>query len=193
MTDVLQAHVWDPAYNENLKKKKKQKEDAKEAAKEEEAKALAQKKEDVKCFCCGEKGHYSNECPKKDNIPRDKWADKGSNFRQIRTTADKDIEVDTDEKHQSGAPSEGEKRVHWSGVQCANIGTPIYRSSLGQQGIEKKNIRVLLDTGSTFTSVKDKEVIYDVKESDYAMKMNTNMGSRIIKKNGKIPGFAVRA
>ncbi len=48
VTDVLQAHVWDPAYNENLKKKKKQREDAKEAAKEEEAKALAQKKEDVK-------------------------------------------------------------------------------------------------------------------------------------------------
>ena len=25
------------------------------------------------CFCCGEKGHYSDSCPKKDEIDKKDW------------------------------------------------------------------------------------------------------------------------
>ena len=74
MTDVLQAHSWDAAYNENLRKKKKQKEEAKKEREEEEAKQLAQKKGNVKCFCCGKEGHYSNKCPMRNKIAKDEWA-----------------------------------------------------------------------------------------------------------------------
>ncbi len=44
-----------------------------------------------------------------------------------------------------------------------------------------------------FTSVKDKELVHDMKESDVCMKMNTNVGSRLTKKDRKIPGLDIRA
>ena len=31
-------------------------------------------KKEVICHCCGEKGHYSNKCPRKGDIPPNKWA-----------------------------------------------------------------------------------------------------------------------
>ncbi len=62
-----------------------------------------------------------------------------------------------------------------------------------QMNEEKQPIRALLDTGSTFTSVKDEELVHDIKDSDVCMKMNTNVGSRTITKDRKIPGLDIRA
>ena len=31
-------------------------------------------KKEIICHCCGEKGHYSNKCPKKGDIAPNKWA-----------------------------------------------------------------------------------------------------------------------
>ena len=36
--------------------------------------SFAQSSKDTTCCCCGEKGHVSSDCPKKDATPKSKWA-----------------------------------------------------------------------------------------------------------------------
>ena len=80
--DALATHTWDKSYGEKKKTKAENKSGSHGDKKnEKEGLSMSQKKKKVRCFCCGEENHYSNECPKKDNILREYWAIKpGVNF-----------------------------------------------------------------------------------------------------------------
>ena len=38
----------------------------------------------------------------------------------------------------------------------------------------------ILDTGSTFSSIKDKELLVNVRDAEVPIKMTTNVGDRVI-------------
>ena len=48
---------------------------------------------------------------------------------------------------------------------------------------------ILLDTGATFSSVMNKDIITDIKKAEIPIVMRTNVGTRQINKTGQIPGF----
>ena len=82
--DVLTNNQWDTTYKESQKAKQKTKEDNKNRnnnndnnnkleEKTETSYAQSGKDKEVICYCCGKKGHYSNNCPKKDDIAKKNW------------------------------------------------------------------------------------------------------------------------
>jgi hypothetical protein len=80
-TDVLTNHQWDDKYRVTDKKKKEQSTGGNRSmGNEKEEKLLVQagKKTGkelakVQCFCCGEMGHYSDNCKRKETLEKDKW------------------------------------------------------------------------------------------------------------------------
>ena len=76
-TDALSTHKLDEKYYEN---KQKQCERARTETQDERpvhSTSFAQRstrKNDLWCYCCGEHGHGSNTCNKKDDIPYKQWA-----------------------------------------------------------------------------------------------------------------------
>ena len=48
---------------------------------------------------------------------------------------------------------------------------------------------ILLDSGSTISIFYDKSLVYDVKKSEYPVKITTNAGSRIVIEQAMVPGF----
>src|SRR5210317_601383 len=95
-TTVLTGHKWDDKYYQVKKSKKGNNNNTNENGNrgnnnssdntndnnsikneknEEEGTNLHQKdRSDITCFCCGKKGHFSNKCPKQDDIDKKDWA-----------------------------------------------------------------------------------------------------------------------
>ena len=70
--DALSNHPFDQGYYD---RKKKRKEEAKKRGqKDKEEKETSFKQAGTKfCYCCGDPGHLSPKCPKKDTTPREEW------------------------------------------------------------------------------------------------------------------------
>jgi hypothetical protein len=83
MTDALTNHQWDDKYKaaENKKKENNNTGGKNSNDTSQDGKLLAQTvtppvekdTSNITCFCCGEKGHYSSICEKREEIPKDKW------------------------------------------------------------------------------------------------------------------------
>ena len=79
---VLQMHKWDDTYKEHIKKQRQkgsstsatpkdtEKEKETDKSNEEQEGTNMNQDKDIYCFCCGKKGHYSDNCPDKDKIPK---------------------------------------------------------------------------------------------------------------------------
>ena len=52
---------------------------------------------------------------------------------------------------------------------------------------------LILDLGSTFTSIKDQRLLDDVKKTNLPLVMKTNAGERRLKEYGILPGFKQKA
>ena len=48
---------------------------------------------------------------------------------------------------------------------------------------------ILLDSGSTMSIFYDKCLVYDVRKPEQAVKITTNVGSRIVTEQAMVPGF----
>ena len=65
---------------------------------------MNQDNKDITCFCCGKKGHYSDNCPDKEKIPKEEWAvKKGMNLHQRKEQEKKDDEEEeNDDEYNDG-------------------------------------------------------------------------------------------
>ena len=180
---VLQMHKWDDAYKEHMKKQRQRnsstsgtqkdtsaEKDTEKNDEEKEGTNMNQDK-DIYCFCCGKKGHYSDNCPDKDKIPKEEWAVKKGMHLYCKKTTDKKEEDKDNSEEQAG----------WlMGLQMNNIGK--------DEGKVDLNNDILLDTGATFSSFHNRDLIMNVRNTNTPIKMKTNVGSRRITKEGEVPG-----
>ena len=119
------------------------------------------------------------DCTKKDSIPKDKWAiKKGLQMYNESSKEDKDTDQD-------------KKTVRWSGVQRGFQGLQQKKFCLLQDNKDTSinDDTLLLDTGSTFSSIKNGNLITGVRPAERPIEMLTNAGTRIINKTGKMLGL----
>ena len=111
------------------------------------------------------KGTIRIAVPDKDKIPKDQWAVKKGMHLYCKKTSDKK-EEEKDEKQRTNRMADGS--------------TAEYSVSEDEGKIDLEN-DILLDTGATFSSFHNKDLIMNVRDTTNSpIKMKTNVGSRRI-------------
>ena len=74
-TDVLSNHRMDPKFYENQRRHREAQKSDKESKPATTPASLPSSfaQTTPTCYCCGKKGHTSNDCPDKNTIPRSEW------------------------------------------------------------------------------------------------------------------------
>ena len=202
--DALTNHQWDEAYAIDQKKRREQKRDRRNAnnGQDEETKSedqtgssFKQQGGEIICYCCGKKGHLSTQCPEKDNIPRSEWkAAKGVqlfNEEEGKTKVKTKNEEDQQESEETeSSDAKPKKKQGWCQLQRHAVPPQrCYAQDDDEEIIDIKKHGVILDTGSTFNSMANENLVAGVYDTKDMIQMNTNVGSRLIKKKGKVPGI----
>ena len=142
--DILASHKWDDAFKAETKNWKEQSNNKTPQRREEnkdnntkEGANFNQKTKKVTCFCCGKEGHYSDNCPDKDNIAKKDWAVKqGSTMLNSKKKEEETVREDN-----NGGESGNNNNTGWMGIQLHNT---------------KENVNmyesVIIDMGATFSS-----------------------------------------
>ena len=145
MFEVLQSHQWDTTYSEHVKKRRQERKDQQKTSenKNNEGTTMAQNNDAI-CYCCGKKGHMSNNCPDKDKIPRGQWAIKkgltmfaGSECKEIEKE-----EKDEDTTKKVPRWVEGaDGKLHWSGAQYIQMGNQQEMVNISRERITNGGLR----------------------------------------------------
>ena len=206
-SDALTNHQWDETYAADQKRRREQRQRDKRTGTEqgeeqpkpdETGSSFKQQSNDIICYCCGKKGHISPDCPQKDTIPRSQWkAAKGLQMFHEEQDSEKKTKMIPIEEEQEDADSEAvdiksvtKTKKGWCQLQSAT--TPpqrCYNQDDDEDIIDIKRNGVILDTGSTFNSMANEKLVAGVYDTPDMIQMNTNVGSRLIKKKGKVPGI----
>ena len=198
MYEVLQGHQWDPAYALHQKKKRKDAENSRGNGKDNPTgnggseTSLAQQQKEPICYCCGKKGHLSNTCDLREKIPKEQWAVK-KGMAMLCNEGNAEKESDENEENCDGQSCGKHKKkskdnVHWSSAQFHSLSG----SNYGQREhitTDSMDDVILLDTGATFTSVKNQDIIANLQKAQTPIEMKTNVGTRRIETVGELPGF----
>ena len=130
MTDVLTNHQWDDSYQAQEKKIKENRRNSSQnniTNDDTAEKLLAQtsgrnsevKAEDVRCFCCREKGHFTNDCGKIDSITRENWWLEKPENTGLKENFRRKNEA-YEEKFRKKNEAYEAKKVSWSGTQVGH-------------------------------------------------------------------------
>ena len=119
-TDVLSNHRFDEKKYKPMEKKKSNNTEDNSTV-PTTVTSFAQSGLGEFCYCCGQKGHKSPECPEKESIPRSEWAYKKlqNHLQEIQRGDDVSL-LDDDTQSQAtgrGSTSQGRK-LTWR-QQCS--------------------------------------------------------------------------
>jgi len=119
-------------------------------------------------------------CPYKDDIPRSKRFDKTNreyNHHQEARSRNDDLHGKSDDDEVATRPC-------WSGMQlhaqpCMN----------GIRGLNEDDRSNILDSGSTISLFKSKNLVTEIKNAKDKIELETKGGTRVVDKEGRIKGF----
>ena len=102
----------------------------------------------IKCYCCGEEGHGSNNCPNKDKIPRSDWY-----VNKVMTNLQNDQRTDASEDKNADRVSIKSNTTNKSNVEgwCSFQHATTTEAQFNQYDdkfLHLKN-KIILDMGST--------------------------------------------
>ena len=188
-TDILSNHRYDPAWQE---KRDRARERARAAANQDTTDATsftqAGRKTPI-CYCCGKKGHTSDECSKRNSIPRDQWyvkkalqamqdapnEDSTTNQADDDSDASDDSSVRSTSSRTSRRPRRSGRNDVFSGFQRSHNSHQYKQANIKLDTLKN---RILLDTGSTIgATFMNPDFVTNVRPSKTALGMTTNAGT----------------
>ena len=121
---------------------------------------------EVRCHCCGKKGHKSPQCNYKNSIPREEWAitKTRKQFAQASNKCSNDNSTITTKDSTISTHKNSEKQMGW-----ANLHFSFFQSN------EMKEL-VLLDSDSTDTVFCNRNYVTNIRKSDKPLILKTNGG-----------------
>ena len=123
---------------------------------------------EYKCYCCGEKGHKSPQCPQKDKIPKVDWAYNKATINFMRTYHDKSEDT----------PTSNSKKQNENGWAATQI------KSLSCNDMKDK---VLLDSGATTSIFCNPNYCKYIRNASLPIKIQTNSGNMMATRSCHIP------
>ena len=211
--DVLTNHSWDDTYYENKKKRRQQQNNNNTKSSNSNSnntntntntnnndkESFAQKGNKGKpiCYCCG-KEHFVTECKDKDKVPRSEWfanksmqmyANNDNNNNNLGTTNNSNNSTNTNTNNNNSDSSNNNsnsntttnnnnnKQLKWSGLQ------------LYQHNNFNLDNSIILDSGSTFSSIKNKNLLFNINKAKHPINMKTNAGNNLITHDGNFLGL----
>ena len=214
--DMLDTHRFDPAYKEHRKSNSGE---GRNDRNSKSGQSFAQKTGGpVVCFCCGKKGHKSNECTWEKKVPKAEWFHKtnktpaqveaGKTRAVSHAQADSEDESaggeTTDEDDDSVASSRS-TRGSRSTSRSSNRRSGRSRSRARTQGwsafmVNAKQFHqagrddlrdvFILDTGSTIgATIMNPDLLTGLRRSKKTLRMSTNAGTKEMNLVGDVIGF----
>ena len=136
--------------------------------------SFAQSRKKRYCYCCRKEGHLSPDCPKKDDIPRNKWAIcKAEQYMQAEQG-----KLDED----SSSKQEDNKKAEWSSLQ-------INLMNKKRKVTEHMKDWIILDNGSTMRLFANPDLVEKIRESKNTLELHTNTGCKRNKMEVDMPGY----
>ena len=191
-TDILATHSFDQSFYEKKKKFKPQRNGSRSNSSSTPRQStspeasFAQGSNTIVCHCCGEPGHISPRCPKKDTIPREEWAVKrweANHHQQSVSETDNASQasdaVSAVTERSAISTRSRSSRPEWSGLQVNLFGT----------GATMLRENIILDNGSTLSIFSNPELVEGIRYSKEPLEMSTNAGKKLITKEANVPGF----
>ena len=177
--EVLMEHHWDQEYFDAKKKRKEQQQNDNENNSNNNEMELSFAQLENACYCCGKKGHSSNYCYKREQIPKDQWY-----INKLQKQETEKIEqqlLQTTNDAASRTPSTtSEQQTDALAWSMAHIPKAINN--------ELKDT-ILLDNGSTASIFGNPRMVHSIREVETPLQLNTNGGEVVIKQKGIVEGF----
>jgi len=156
--------------------------------------------ENMRCFCCGSRGHSPNQCHKKDKTPKNKWwintaeAPKtDSDDEDEAPTSDNDDESQDSQQWETVSASRSTKRQnkkkkhkqnHPSNFTTSVSSSKKYKTSFHA---EHKN-NIVLDTGCSVPALYcNPDLVYDIRPAGEPLCMATSTGMVYVNKKATVP------
>ena len=169
-TDILNSHPSDKEAKSDKKRGEKQQDNE---SKKSTAASFAELEGKV-CWCCGKKGHISQECKNRNKIPYSQWhvnkAVQHMQTTETETENEDEANNDNDDASTSSNRSASRGRRQWSGFQLCHLG----------KGTSKKCVQDdsrsvwLIDTGSQMSSACNERMVDNIHESKNNMLVTKN-------------------
>jgi len=176
--DALRTHKTD----DKKKFKDTHKKNDKYASKDEGTgeNCFAQSLDERRFYACGAKEHMLDTCPHKDDIPRSKWFDRTNREYHLH----QEIRNSNDNLHTKNDDEDRTTRPCWSGAQLHG---QLCKNGIGR--VTNNDRSVILDSGSTTSLFKSKDLVTEKRDTKDKIQLETNGGTRIVDKEGEIKGF----
>ena len=197
MVDTLSKHKFDDAYymrQEKYKKekrkngKKKQNDKQNDNNDAEDDVNLAQfaqfgKNKKYQCYKCGGSDHAMSKCPR-GKIPKSEWWVNCA----IQAMQEQMMQEEENKSNDNDDDDDDDKEPDWSMLQCMPC-TNQTETNLHTTN-ENKKIKLVLDTGSTINAtIKDKEIVRNIRKSKNPIVMATNAGQKILSEDAELVGL----
>jgi hypothetical protein len=155
--------------------------DQQQAPATEEVPALSFIQMEGRCYCCGNKGHMADKCPRKDKIPKTEWAiSKAKNLEaQSHVTAP----VASQPPSVVTMPHSATPSVAgWIGVQT-------HHAFSGYDTKEDMKAAIGVDTMSTCSIFGNGDFLTNIRFVDVPLELGTNAGNLHVRMQGDLKGF----
>ena len=153
---------------------------------------------EITCYCCGEEGHTSPECPKRNSLPREQWyvnrALQNLQADEADSVSDTTNEPSSQQQSSGGGnrrrnTSRNQQQDSWHGFQCGELTESCEHQHNQHVFNDEFKTSFCLDSGSGCNTASSTMLVRNIRKSNKSLNMGTNNGAKKLNQECDIPGL----